>query len=78
MPIQSKSIGTELVDIESQSSNLFCISLDKIKYKCFFVNLTENNTISMTLSHNMFFFNIIYLYYIHFFSECLFTCYIKI
>ncbi|CAI6375393.1 unnamed protein product [Macrosiphum euphorbiae] len=53
VPIPSDIIGTVIVDLNSQSS-LVQLSLNDIKYKCFFVNVSENKAIAMTLSHNTF------------------------
>jgi len=51
-PLESHMIGSMVVDMNSQSSNLIRISVNDIKYKCFFVPLSTEKAIVMALSHN--------------------------
>lgn len=51
IPLKSFIIGSIIVDITSQS-NLIRISVKDIKYKCFFVPLSTNRAVVMSLSHN--------------------------
>lgn len=48
VPFESPVIGSVIIDIKSQS-NLLRISVNHIKYKCFFIPLTTNNAIAMSL-----------------------------
>jgi len=51
IPFESTVIGSVIVDIKSKS-DLKRICVNDIKYKCFFVPLTTEKAIVMTLSHN--------------------------
>jgi len=55
VPLESHMIGSVIVDIKSQSSDLIRISVDDIKYKCFFVLMTSEKAVVMTLCHNLIF-----------------------
>jgi len=52
VPLESSMIDSVIVDIKSQSSSLIRISVNDIKFKCFFVPLTTEKVVVMTLSHN--------------------------
>jgi len=51
VPFESSVIGSVIVDIKSQS-DLMRISVNGIKYKCFYVPLTTEKAVVRTLSHN--------------------------
>jgi len=51
VPFESSVIGSVIVDIKSQS-DLMRLSINDIKYKCFFVPLTTEKAIVMSLNHN--------------------------
>jgi len=53
VPLESFIIGSVIVDITSLQSNLKRISVNDIKYKCFFVPLSTDKAVVMTLSHNV-------------------------
>lgn len=50
-PFESTIIGSVIIDIKSQS-NLMRITVTDIKYKCFFVPLSSDNAVVMSLTHN--------------------------
>lgn len=50
-PLESHIIGSVIVNVKSQS-NLKRISINDVKYKCFFIPLSNENAVVMTLSHN--------------------------
>lgn len=52
VPLESFIIGSVIVDISSQS-NWKRISVNDIKYKCFFVPLSTDKAVVMSLSHNV-------------------------
>lgn len=49
--ISSDILGSVIIDLSSQSDSIE-ISLDKIKYKCFCIEMSDNATV-FTLSHNI-------------------------
>lgn len=51
IPLESFIIGSVVVDITSQS-NLKRISVNDIKYKCFFIPLSTDKAVVMSLSHS--------------------------
>jgi len=52
-PLSSIEIGVYVVDT-TKMSELYCINLADIKYKCFFIRLTENLALVSSLCHSDF------------------------
>ncbi|CAI6376544.1 unnamed protein product [Macrosiphum euphorbiae] len=50
-PESSFKIGVYMVDT-SKMSELYCINLTDIKYKCFFISLSDNLALISTLCHS--------------------------
>jgi hypothetical protein len=52
-PIDSKIIDYQIVDTTLLSNN-FSINLNEIKYKCIFIQITDNKAIVTSLRHSLY------------------------